>query len=89
MNTSAINQLVLRHHKVLEMIGVMMRITSFATVSWMGAKSPFLFVWAFNTLDAILLSWCSLVRRDLAYTLLNLFWIVVGLVGLGRASGLI
>ena len=87
MNTSALNQWVLRHHKVLEMIGVLMRITSFATVSWMGPKSPFLFVWAFNTCDAAMLSWTSVIKRDPAYILLNVFWIGVGIVGMIRAAG--
>ena len=82
-----LNSWVRMHHKGLEMVGVLMRIASFATVSWMGEKSPFLIVWIVNTTDAILLSWCSLVRRDAAYTLLNLFWIVVGVVGVARAMG--
>jgi len=64
-----------------------MRISSFTVVSWMGPKSPFLFVWFFNTLDAIVLSWCSVLRRDLAYSLLNIFWIGVGALGIARAMG--
>lgn len=82
-----LNSWVRLHHKGLEMVGVLMRIASFATVSWMGEKSPFLIVWVVNTADAILLSWCSMVRRDAAYTLLNLFWILVGIVGVARAMG--
>ena len=66
-----------------------MRIFSFGLVSWMGPASPFLFVWAFNTVDAIMLSWCSLLKRDAAYSLLNLFWILVGVVGMLRAANLI
>jgi hypothetical protein len=46
-----------------------------------------MFVWIFNTIDAILLSWCAIVKRDLAYSLLNVFWIGVGVVGIFRASG--
>ena len=69
------------------MIGVLMRIFSFSLVSWYGAKSPFMFVWIFNTSDAIILSWCSVLKKDKAYTLLNLFWIMVGLVGILRAVG--
>ncbi len=72
-----------------EMIGVLMRIFSFSLVSWMGPDSPFLFVWVFNTVDAALLSWCALLRRDPAYTVLNLFWILVGLVGIARAAGML
>ncbi|MBA3582652.1 MAG: hypothetical protein H0W44_09400 [Gammaproteobacteria bacterium] len=66
-----------------------MRIFSFTLVSWMGPESPFLFVWAFNTIDAIMLSWCAILRKDNAYTLLNLFWIIVGIVGMLRASGML
>jgi hypothetical protein len=70
------------------MLGVIMRIFSFSVVSWMGADSPFLFVWAFNTVDAVILSWCAILRKDKAYTLLNVFWILVGVVGMLRASSL-
>lgn len=70
------------------MLGVSMRIFSFSLVSWLGAESPFLFVWAFNTTDAVILSWCSLLKKDKAYTLLNGFWILVGVVGMLRASNL-
>jgi len=71
------------------MVGVVMRIFSFTLVSWLGPKSPFLFVWIFNTSDAILLSWCSVLKKDKAYTVLNIFWILIGVVGIYRASGLI
>lgn len=63
-----------------------MRIFSFSLVSWMGAESPFMFVWVFNTIDAVILSWCSILKKDNAYTLLNVFWIMVGIVGMFRAS---
>jgi hypothetical protein len=68
------------------MVGVLMRIFSFSLVSWMGSESPFFFVWAFNTTDAVILSWCSILKKDNAYTLLNVFWIMVGIVGMLRAS---
>lgn len=84
-----LNAFILRHLSILEMIGVLMRIASFSLVSWFGAASPFLFVWVVNTLDALLLSWCSLLKRDRAYTLLNVFWIVVGVVGMLRASNVV
>ncbi|NER09566.1 hypothetical protein GWK09_03485 [Muriicola jejuensis] len=64
-----------------------MRIFSFSLVSWLGEDSPFLFVWIFNTCDAVLLSWTSVLKKDNAYTLLNVFWIGVGLIGILRASG--
>ena len=80
-----INELIVRHVRMLEMGGVLMRIASFSLVSWMGPASPFLFVWILNTCDALILSWCAVVKRDAAYTLLNVFWIFVGLVGIFRA----
>lgn len=84
-----INLFVLRNIKSVEMVGVLMRIFSFTLVSWMGPQSPFLFVWTFNTIDAVMLSWCSILKKDRAYTLLNVFWIMVGLVGIFRSIGLI
>ena len=80
-----INAVIVRHVRKLEMGGVLMRIASFSLVSWMGPASPFLFVWILNTCDALILSWCAVVKRDAAYTLLNVFWIFVGLVGIFRA----
>jgi len=73
--------------KVFEMIGVLMRIISFSLVSWLGSKSPFLFVWIFNTLDALLLSYCAILKKDKAYSLLNIFWILIGVIGILRAAG--
>lgn len=82
-----LNSLIARHVRALEMIGVLMRIFSFSLVSWLGPDSPFFFVWAFNTADAIMLSWCAILKKDPAYTVLNIFWVGVGIVGLIRASG--
>lgn len=39
----------------------------------------------FNTIDAVVLSWCAILKKDAAYTLLNVFWILVGVVGIVRA----
>jgi hypothetical protein len=83
----SINQFILNNIKQVELLGVIMRIVSFSLVSWMGENSPFLFVWIFNTIDALILSWCALLKKDRAYTLLNVFWIFVGLVGIFRALG--
>jgi hypothetical protein len=83
------NKVILKHLKTFEMIGVIMRIISFTLVSWLGPESPFLFVWIFNTLDAFLLSWCAILKKDRAYTVLNLFWILVGIIGILRASSLL
>lgn len=67
------------------MLGVLMRIFSFSLVSWLGSESPFMFVWVFNTIDAVFLSWCAVLKKDNAYIVLNVFWIFVGLVGIARA----
>jgi hypothetical protein len=83
----ALHRAVKNHIKALEMTGVLMRICSFSLVSWLGPDSPFFFVWAFNTTDAVMLSWCSLIKKDPAYSLLNVFWVGVGIVGMIRATG--
>lgn len=83
---ATLNRFILENIRSIEMLGVLMRIFSFSLVSWMGPSSPFLFVWAFNTVDAVVLSWCAILKRDAAYSLLNLFWIVVGIVGMLRAG---
>lgn len=83
------NAFLLKHIKVFEMIGVLMRIFSFSLVSWMGPSSPFMFVWIFNTADAVLLTWCSILKRDAAYTTLNAFWVLIGVVGILRAGSVL
>ena len=80
------NRFIVKHMKSIEMIGVMMRISSFSLVSWMGSESPFMLVWVVNTADAVVLSWCAILKKDQAYTLLNVFWIMVGVVGILRAG---
>jgi len=82
-----LNAAVTRHLRSIEMVGVLMRIFSFSLVSWLGPESPFLFVWAFNTTDAVMLSWCAMIKKDRAYTFLNVFWVGVGIVGMVRAYG--
>ena len=84
-----INTFVLKNIRAIEMLGVSMRIFSFGLVSWLGPASPFMFVWVFNTIDAVMLSWCSILKKDAAYTLLNTFWILVGIVGILRAGNII
>lgn len=83
------NSFVLRNIKTIEMIGVLMRIFSFSLVSWLGPQSPFMFVWVFNTVDAVMLTWCASLKRDNAYIVLNAFWIMVGIVGILRAGDVI
>ena len=83
---STLNGFVSLHIKTFELIGVIMRISSFSLVSWLGPESPFMFVWVVNTIDAVLLSWCAVLKKDSAYTLLNVFWVMVGIVGIARAG---
>ena len=87
MPLNLINPVVLKHIKTFEMIGVLMRIASFSVVSWLGPHSPFLLVWIVNTTDALLLTWCAVLRKDRAYTVLNVFWMIIGAIGIVRASG--
>jgi hypothetical protein len=89
MAIARINSFVRSYMATIEMVGVLMRIFSFSLVSWLGPASPFMFVWTFNTLDAVMLSWCSILKKDKAYTMLNLFWIMVGVIGILRAGDFI
>ena len=77
---------ILTHIKTIELIGVLMIISSFSLVAWLGPASPFMFVWIFNTIDAIMLTWCSVLKKDFAYSILNVFWVVIGIIGILRAS---
>jgi hypothetical protein len=81
------NTFILKYIRTVELIGVLMRISSFSLVSWLGPDSPFLFVWIFNTIDAVMLAWCSILKKDLAYSILNVFWVLIGVIGIVRASG--
>ena len=83
------NAFILAHIKSIELIGVLMRIASFSLVAWLGPASPFMFVWIFNTIDAIMLAWCSVLRKDLAYSILNVFWVIIGIIGILRAGGVL
>ncbi len=89
MNFTTIHSIIRQHITSIEMIGVLMRIFSFSLVSWLGPASPFMFVWIFNTIDAVMLSWCAVLKGDRAYTVLNVFWILVGVVGILRAGRLV
>jgi len=80
------NAFVIRYLKTIETTGVLMRVFSFSLVSWLGPHSPFMFVWIFNTTDAVVLTWCATLKRDAAYIVLNVFWILVGIVGILRAG---
>ncbi|MGB7747892.1 MAG: hypothetical protein WBN75_11450 [Verrucomicrobiia bacterium] len=88
MPMTLINIFIRRNIKMIETVAVVMRIGSFSVVSWLGPHSPFLIVWIVNTIDAIGLSWCAILKKDMAYTLLNVFWVIIGAIGIARASGL-
>jgi len=89
MPEKLINSFIRKNMKTIETIAVLMRIGSFSLVSWLGPHSPFLLVWIVNTIDAISLSWCAILKKDMPYTLLNVFWVIIGVVVIVRASGVI
>jgi len=66
----------------LELIGVVMRIMAFGTLSVMNKDTPFLLMWIWNTIDAIILTYCAWERDDKPYILLNIFWLIVGVIGI-------
>ncbi len=68
--------------KLLENIGVVMRIIAFGTLSIMGPGTPFLLMWIWNTIDAVILTYAAWERSNRAYLILNIFWMLVGLVGI-------
>jgi TRAP-type mannitol/chloroaromatic compound transport system permease small subunit len=68
--------------KLLELIGVVMRILAFGTLSIMGPDTPFLAMWIWNTIDAVILTYASWERSNRAYLILNIFWMIVGIVGI-------
>ena len=82
-----LNAVVARNLRIIEMVGVLMRIFSFSLVSWLGPESRFMFVWVSITVYAIMLSWCAIIKKDTAYTVLNVFWVGVGVVGMVRSAG--
>jgi hypothetical protein len=80
------NTFIRRNIGAIELVGVLMRVSSFSLVSWLGPASPFMFVWIFNTIDAVMLAWCSVIKKDLAYSILNVFWVIIGIIGILRAG---
>ena len=68
--------------KLLENIGVVMRIIAFGTLSIMGPDTPFLWMWIWNTIDAVILTYAAWERSNRAYLILNIFWMLVGLIGI-------
>jgi len=65
-----------------EGIGVAMRILAFGVLSVMNKDTPFLTMWIVNTVDAVILTYCAWRRGNKPYMALNLFWLLVGIVGM-------
>jgi phosphoglycerol transferase MdoB-like AlkP superfamily enzyme len=68
--------------EILEGIGVIMRIMAFGLLSVMGKNTPFLWMWIWNTIDAVILTYCSWERDNKPYMILNIFWLIVGAIGI-------
>ena len=68
--------------ELLELIGVVMRVIAFGTLSIMNKDTPFLLMWVWNTVDAVILTYCAWERDNRPYILLNIFWLIVGVVGI-------
>ena len=66
----------------LEGAGVVMRIMAFGLLSVMGADTPFLWMWIWNTIDAVILTYCAWERGNRPYIILNIFWLIVGVIGI-------
>jgi hypothetical protein len=76
---------LIQSDKVLELmegIGVVMRIAAFGMLSVMGKDTPFFWMWIWNTTDALLLTYCAWERDNRPYLLMNVFWLIVGVVGI-------
>lgn len=68
--------------ELLEGIGVIMRIVAFGTLSIMGPDTPFLWMWIWNSVDAVILTYAAWKRNNKSYILLNFFWLIVGVIGI-------
>ncbi len=68
--------------ELMEGIGVIMRIMAFGLLSVMGPETPFLLMWIWNSIDAVILTYCAWERDNRPYILLNLFWLIVGVIGI-------
>jgi hypothetical protein len=76
---------LIKSDKVLELmegVGVVMRILAFGMLSVMGKNTPFLWMWIWNTIDAVILTYCAWERDNKPYIILNIFWLIVGVVGI-------
>jgi len=68
--------------ELMEGFGVAMRIFSFGMLAILGKDTPLLTMWIINTLDALILTYCAWERNNRPYILLNVFWLIVGVVGI-------
>jgi hypothetical protein len=68
--------------ELMEGVGVVMRIIAFGTLSIMGPNTPFLLMWIWNTIDAVILTYAAWERDNKSYILLNFFWLIVGIIGI-------
>ena len=68
--------------ELMEGVGVVMIIAAFGMLSVMGKDTPFLLMWIWNTIDAILLTYCAWERDNKAYIIMNAFWLIVGAIGI-------
>ena len=76
---------LIQSDKVLELmegVGVVMRIAAFGMLSVMGKDTPFFWMWVWNTIDAVILTYCACERDNKPYILMNTFWLIVGAVGI-------
>ncbi len=76
---------LIKSDKVLELmegVGVVMRIMAFGLLSIMGKDTPFLWMWVWNTIDALIVTYCAWERDNRPYILMNFFWLIVGAVGI-------
>jgi len=76
---------LIQSDKVLELmegVGVVMRILAFGMLSIMGKDTPFLWMWVWNTIDAVILTYCAWERDNKPYIILNMFWLLVGAIGI-------
>jgi len=42
-----------------------------------------------HTTDAVLPSWCALLKKDKAHATLNILWVMAGIAGILRAGSII
>jgi hypothetical protein len=68
--------------ELMEGIGVVMRIAAFGMLSIMGKDTPFLWMWVWNTIDAVILTYCVWERDNKPYIIMNMFWLLVGAIGI-------